>query len=431
MTPTRRIIDYAAIGGETSRMSKTSLALNNLRGYAIIIVLAFHSSIAYVTHQPAAALPFDQPPYAWIANPIVDSDRWLGFDLFCAFTFLYMMQLMFFLSGLFVWPSLRRKSAAVFLYDRFVRLGVPFALGVYLLMPVGYYAVYRETAVDPSWPAYWSHLTALPFWPSGPLWFLWILLALNTAAAMLSWLAPSAVDFLARMAAGATPNRLFVALAGLSALVTLAMSGLFTPWQWIDYGPFAFQPLLLPQYAIFFFFGLIVGAQGLERGLFGAEGTLGRRWGRWCLAAFVSFTVWITCTALIVTGHGVPGLQIVAELGQAMFAATACFAAAATFLRFGAKPWPSFDSLSENSYGIYLFHYAFILWAQYVLLSIALPAIAKGVIVFGVTLLLSWAVSAAICATPLGARVLRGQRRTAMAAARVTSGGGTAKPSES
>jgi hypothetical protein len=56
-------------------MSKTSLALNNLRGYAIIIVLAFHSSIAYVSHQPPAALPFDQPPYAWIANPIVDSDR--------------------------------------------------------------------------------------------------------------------------------------------------------------------------------------------------------------------------------------------------------------------------------------------------------------------------------------------------------------------
>jgi peptidoglycan/LPS O-acetylase OafA/YrhL len=401
-------------------MSKTSLALNNLRGYAIIIVLAFHSSIAYVSHQPPAALPFDQPPYAWIANPIVDSDRWLGFDIFCAFTFLYMMQLMFFLSGLFVWPSLRRKNAAVFLYDRFVRLGVPFALGVYLLMPVGYFAVYRPTAVDPSWSAYWSHLTALPFWPAGPLWFLWILLLFNLAASVLSWIAPGAVDFLVRKAAKSTPNWLFAALAGLTALVTLAMSGFFTPWQWIDHGPFSFQPFLLPQYAIYFLFGLIVGAQGLERGLFGAEGTLARRWGRWCTGAIASFVVWITSTALIVTGHGVPGLQIVADLGQAMFAATACFAAAATFLRFGARPWPSFDSISENSYGIYLFHYVFILWAQYLLLNIAMPAIAKGVVVFGVTLVLSWAVTAVACAVPLGARVLRGQRRTAIAAARTT-----------
>jgi glucans biosynthesis protein C len=412
-------------------MSKTSLALNNLRGYAIIIVLAFHSSIAYVSHQPAAALPFDQPPYAWIANPIVDSDRWLGFDIFCAFTFLYMMQLMFFLSGLFVWQSLRRKSAAIFLYDRFVRLGVPFLLGVYLLMPVGYFAVYRQTALDPSWSAYWSHLTALPFWPSGPLWFLWILLLFNIIAAALSAVAPGAVDALARIAARSTPNKLFVALAGLTALLNLAMSGLFTPWQWVDYGPFAFQPLQLPQYAAYFFFGLVVGAQGLERGLFGAKGALAERWGRWCISTAVSFIVWISCSALMFTGHGVPGLQIVAGLGQALFAATACFAAAATFLRFAARPWPSLEGISENSYGIYLFHYVFILWAQYLLLSVSMPAIAKGVIVFSVTLLLSWAISAAICAIPLGARVLRGQRRTAIAAARATAGHSTAEQSGS
>lgn len=412
-------------------MSKTSLALNNLRGYAIILVLAFHSSIAYVVHQPAAALPFDQPPYAWIANPIVDSDRWLGFDIFCAFTFLYMMQLMFFLSGLFVWPSLRRKSAGVFLYDRFVRLGVPFLLGAYVLMPIGYFAVYRQTALDPGWSAYWSHLTALPFWPAGPLWFLWILLLFNGIAAALSLVAPNVVNVLARIAANASPNRLFAALAAITALLTLALSGLFTPWQWIDFGPFAFQPLQLPQYAIYFFFGLVVGANGLDRGLFGASGALARRWGRWCIATVVSFTVWISCSALIVTGHGVPGLQFIAELGEAMFAATACFAAAATFLRFAAKAWPSFESISENSYGIYLFHYAFILWAQYVLLGIALPAIFKGVIVFGVTLALSWAATAAICATSLGARVLRGQRRTAMAAARMTAGPSAAKQSES
>ena len=410
-------------------MSKTSLALNNLRGYAIIIVLAFHSSIAYVTHQPSAALPFDQPPYAWIANPIVDSDRWLGFDIFCAFTFLYMMQLMFFLSGLFVWQSLRRKSAAVFLYDRFVRLGVPFSLGAYLLMPIGYFAVYRQTALDPSWSAYWPHLAALPFWPAGPLWFLWILLLFNGIAAALSIFAPGAVDHLARIAAKSTPNQQFSALAGLTALLVLAMANVFTPWQWIDYGPFAFQPLQLPQYAVFFFFGVVVGAQGLERGLFGAEGTLAKRCGRWCLSTAASFIVWISCSALMFTGHAVPGLQIVAELGQALFASTACFAAAATFLRFASKPWPLFDGISENSYGIYLFHYVFILWTQYLLLNVAMLAIAKAVIVFGVTLVLSWAVTAAICTIPLGARVLRGQRRTAMGAERTSAGHGTAERS--
>lgn len=412
-------------------MSKTSLALNNLRGYAVLIVIAFHSSIAYVRNQPPAALPFDQPPYSWIANPIVDSDRWLGFDVFCAFTFLYMMQLMFFVSGLFVWPSLKRKSSVGFLYDRFLRLGVPFALGAYLWMPIGYYAVYRQTALDPSWRAFLSHVSALPFWPAGPLWFLWILLLFNAAAAFLSRLAPGTIDRLTLVAAGSSPIRLFSALAVLSAVVALALSPFYTPWQWIDFGPFAFQPLMLLQYAIYFFFGVIVGANGLERGLLSANTLLRPRWGRWCIATVASFAMWICPMALIFNGWSAPGLQIVAELGQALFAATACFAATATFLRFADKTWPPFNSICENSYGIYLFHYVFVLWAQYLLLSIAMPAIVKGLVVFAAALALSWAVAAAVCTIPLGARLLRGQRRTAMATARTAADHGAAKHSES
>ena len=98
-------------------MTKSSLALSNLRGFAILMVVAFHSCIAYLNSQPDAALPFDIAPYGWRANPIVDSARWLGFDLFCAFQYSYLMQLLFFLSGLFVWPGLSRKGGRKFLYD--------------------------------------------------------------------------------------------------------------------------------------------------------------------------------------------------------------------------------------------------------------------------------------------------------------------------
>src|SRR5262249_59495676 len=110
-------------------MSKSSLALNNLRGMVILLVVAFHSFTAYLGSQPASPGPFDSPPYDWRAYPILDTERWFGLDLFCAFHFLYLMQLMFFLSGLFVWPSLQRKGMRTFLQDRFLRLGVPFVLG--------------------------------------------------------------------------------------------------------------------------------------------------------------------------------------------------------------------------------------------------------------------------------------------------------------
>jgi peptidoglycan/LPS O-acetylase OafA/YrhL len=396
-------------------MSRTSLALNNLRAFAITMVVAFHSVTAYMASQPASAPPFNSPPYIWSADPIIDSSRWFGFDLFGAFQFLYLMQLLFFLSGLFVWPGLRRKGAKLFLADRFLRLGIPFMFGAFVLMPIAYYASYRITAVDSSWSAYWSHWLALPFWQSGPMWFLWSLLALNIAATVLYRLAPRTGDVLARLAAraAANPGRLFATLVGVSALAYVPLAAVFRPWHWIDFGPFSFQPSMLPQYILYFFAGVAVGAHGVERGLLRPDGTLVRHWSWWLAGMFASFLLWIIPAGLIVKGFGatIPGLQIVSDLGLVLFEASACLGLAATFLRFAAARRPIIDSLSDNTYGIYLFHDLFAIWTQYVLLALAWPALAKGVTVFAVTLVLSWAASAALCRIPFCARLLRGQRR--------------------
>ena len=400
-------------------MTKSSLALSNLRGFAILMVVAFHSCIAYLSSQPDAALPFDSPPYGWRANPIVDSVRWLGFDLFCAFTYSYLMQLMFFLSGLFVWPSLSRKGGRKFLYDRVLRLGVPFAIGISLLMPVALYPVYRVTAVDPSWSAFWSHWMALPFWPSGPMWFLWLLLVFNVAAAGLYWLAPRAGEALGELSAkaGSRPGRFFVALVSVSALAYLPLAAMFEPWEWVQFGPFAFQPSFAPQYAIYFFAGLGVGAYGFERGLLEGDGMLARQWARWLVGTAAAFLLWIAPTALIVQGTTFPGLRLVANLGLVLCAASACLALAAVFLRFAGPHRPVFESLADNAYGIYLVHYVFVMWLQYLLLHAPLFAIVKAAIVFTGALTLSWATSAAICRVPIGARLM-GRNRRELARAR-------------
>src|SRR5215813_8115381 len=174
----------------SASMSQSSLALSDLRAAVILIVVAFHSCLAYLDSLPASAPPFSSPPYHWRAFPITDSQRWFGFDLFCAPQDIYLMSLMFFLSGLFVWPSLVHKGSWDFLRHRLVRLGLPFAVVVSLLMPVAHYPVYLVTAVDPSVAAFWQSWLALPFWPSGPPWFLWQLLVLNIAAAAVYKFAP-------------------------------------------------------------------------------------------------------------------------------------------------------------------------------------------------------------------------------------------------
>jgi glucan biosynthesis protein C len=396
-------------------MSKSSLALSNLRGFVILLVVAFHSVLAYLGSQPASPATFDSPPYDWRAFPILDSERWFGFDLFCAFQYVYLMHLMFFLSGLFVWSSLQRKGGVRFLSDRFVRLGLPFVLGVYLLMPLAHYPVYRVSAVDPSWTAFWAHWIALPFWPSGPLWFLWQLLALDIVAAALFRLAPRSGEFLGRLSgsAGDFPARYFVALVAISALAYVPLAIAFKPWEWLQFGPFALQPSFALHYVIYFFAGLGVGAYGIERGLLGSAGMLARRWPMWVAGAFGGFLLWIIPSALIVQGWdaAVPGLEIIADFGLVLSCAGISFGLAAVFVRFATVRWPGFDSLSDHAYGIYLVHYVFVIWLQYILLGFALLAIAKAAIVFGATLILSWVTAAAVCRVPIGARVLGADRR--------------------
>src|SRR5204862_1775379 len=120
------------------------IALSNLRAVVIIIVLAFHSVLAYLASLPAAAYRFDEAPYRWQAIPIVDNQRVFGFDLFCAWQDVSLMSLMFFFSGLFVPSSLARRGSITFFSDRFFRIGLPLALVVVFLVPVTNFKVYRE-----------------------------------------------------------------------------------------------------------------------------------------------------------------------------------------------------------------------------------------------------------------------------------------------
>ncbi len=395
-------------------MSKSSLALSNLRAVVILLVVAFHSVLAYLGSQPASPAPFDSPPYHWRAIPILDSERWFGFDLFCASQYVYLMHLMFFLSGLFVWSSLRRKGAKTFLSDRCLRLGVPFVLGVFVLMPVAHYPVYRVTAVDPSWSAFWAHWRALPFWATGQLWFLWQLLVLNIIAAALFRFAPGFGELLGRLSkrAGDQPGRYLTALVCVSALAYMPLASLFRPWQWIQYGPFALQPSFTLHYMVYFFAGLGIGAYGVERGLLRSEGMLMRHWPIWVAGASGAFLLWIVLTALLTQGWvtAVPGLEIAADFGLVLASGAMSLAIAAVFIRFAIRRVPAFDSLSENAYGIYLVHYVFVVWLQYVMLGFALSAIMKGAIVFAGTLVLSWISTAAMCRLRMAARVLGRER---------------------
>src|SRR5690242_6268032 len=401
--------------------SQTSQALKNLRAFAITMVVSFHSVLAYLASQPATPEPFDSPPYRWLATPILDSQRWLAFDIYAAFQYVALMPLMFFLSGIFVWPSLVRRGSWNFFYGRLLRIGLPFVFGVYLLMPIAYYPVFRVTAADPSWTAYWQHWTALPFWPGGPLWFLWQLLLFDSLAVVLFLTAPRLIEILGRLsaAAGAAPSRYFGVLLAVSAVAYLPLAYAFGVSNWAELGPFDWQPDRPLLYLVYFFAGVGIGVQGYDRALLRPDGALARQWHIWLSCAGGSFLLWMISMAPSAYGRGNVYIDLASYFAVVLVVATVCLGLAAVFLRFGTGRWPLIDSLSENAYAIYLVHYVFVVWIQYGLLAATLPAIVKAAVVFVSALLLSWGVA-------VGARrlaLLTRQLRTALASSGANSEG--------
>jgi glucan biosynthesis protein C len=383
--------------------SSVNIPFSNLRAVVILIVVAFHSALPYLASQQPHPFAFDAPPYRWIAFPIVDRERWFGFDMFCAWQDVSLMSLMFFLAGLFVPRSLIRKGSIAYLAERWWRIGLPFILAVALLSPLAYYASYRATATDPSAPAFIQHWRALPMWPTGPQWFLWQLLLFSALAAALHGLAPSWRHALDRAVAGCNdrPLTFFAGLTALSAIGYIPLAMTFTPWEWTYLGPLSFQLSRPMHYLVYFFAGFAVGSYGCDRSVLRCDGPIAHHWRAWLAAAVASFALWGGLTSLTLPDWNASpsAYRLASAFAFPLAAATGVLAFVAISLKWLRARETVLDSLSTNAYGIYLVHYVFVLWVQYALLGADLNAFGKVGLVFVAALALSWAASGLVKAS--------------------------------
>ncbi len=381
------------------------VALDYLRAFIIVVVLAHHSVIAY-----SYSSHFDPKHYLWGA-PIVDSKRWLGFDLFILFNDIFFMSLMFFLSGLFVWSSLARKGGRAFLRDRSLRLGLPFMLAVIFLMPLAYYPSFRMTGADPGFFAFWQQCLSFDNWPCGPIWFIWMLLAFDCVAAGLHKIAPRSGDALGRMTSFAVgrPAAFFAVLMAISAAAYLPMLVGFGPARWFVLGPFSIQASRLLLYAVYFFAGVGIGAYDIEQGLLARDGRLVQRWALWLFAAIAAYALVVTLRVVgLQMASATPSLTtlLIYSLASLLSCGATGFAMLGLFLRFANERARVFDSLANNAYGMFLIHYVFVIWLQYALLEATLSATEKGAIVFVGALVISWCLTAAMRCIPGVAKII-------------------------
>jgi hypothetical protein len=388
-------ISQTAVPADVQAPPKTkarNAALDRTRTFLTLVVLLHHAVI----------------PYTHFGH--TDPKSWIGFDMIVLATDSFFMAMFFFLSGLFVWPGLARKGPLDYLRDRLIRLGLPFVICAFTIIPLAYYAIELRQHPEVSFADFWWKTITEGPWPSGPIWFLWVLLTFDVVVSVLYKLSPTLIDPINRLSLRGHdhPARFFAAMLAVTAVLYIPGRVHFGPFSWFEFGPFSVQHGRVLLYATYFFFGVGIGVRYLDRGLLASDGQLGKHSLAWTIPALVPYCLmW----ALIYVKREILGnparlpdwYEASYGLFFAAFSVVIMFTILAYFLRFKQSGWSSLDPMQPAAYGMFLVHYPIVLWLHYWLFDFAIPAIAKGLIAFVLTVFLSWGATEALRKIP-GAR---------------------------
>jgi glucan biosynthesis protein C len=135
--------------------------LDNLRSFALLLGLVFHSAIVYAES---------------IGYAIQSQDRSEVLKHFCFFVHSFRMPLFFFLSGFFSEMIWTKKGKMAYLQTRSLRLILPFFVGMVLFAPIQYFLVELRKGENFLYPEFF-----LGFWSGDSfglshLWFLYYLI---------------------------------------------------------------------------------------------------------------------------------------------------------------------------------------------------------------------------------------------------------------
>lgn len=382
---------------EARAASKTvsrNAPIDNARSFLTLVVLLHHAVI----------------PYTFFGH--TDAKSFVGFDMIVLATDSFFMAMFFFLSGLFLWPSLTRKKPSAHLYDRLLRLGLPFVIAIFTIIPLAYYAIELRQNPGMSFSAFWWRTITTGPWPSGPVWFIWVLFTFDLIASQLYRFSPRLLDPINRLSVQAfeRPAKFFLVMLAVTAIIYIPGRAYFGPGRWFSFGPFDIQAGRGLFYMAYFLIGAGIGAANFDRGLLSADGKLAKTSWVWALVALLPYCgMW----GLIYVKREILDNPVwlphwyEASYGLffAAFSAAILFAIMGFFL--GSKrPWMLLDRMQADAYGIFLVHYPIVLWLQYWLFDYDLPAIVKAAIAFVGSVALSWALTAALRQIPGARRVL-------------------------
>jgi glucan biosynthesis protein C len=371
--------------GTTTRI----VFLDNLRYLMVLLVVVYHSVAAYSTQAPFWGIHDAYFYAADIVRELLD---------------VFMMPVLFFVAGYFALPVLEKKGTWWFLKDKVKRLLIPWAVGVFVAVPLVLYDQAGQL-VRP-FRSYWlwwvsnfqGRLGFLP--PTQPnqsvLWFLSLLfiffvLFVLVRAATRRWWGRADVEL------RATRHSPFLALALFGLLTSAAYFGallLFPDTSWITLGlVLQFEPTRIALLAGYF----ALGVYAQSHAWFARENRLGNPilWG--ALGAALAVLYLVVGQRVFADPAGTPHLPAGFLLGFAFIRSFLLLSLLLAFVSFGARYWNRARGLDRqlaaSSYNIYLTHIFFVVLVQAALLDSAGSQVLKFAIVLTLGLALSFAFS--------------------------------------
>ncbi|WP_409292945.1 acyltransferase family protein [Peribacillus sp. SCS-37] len=300
----------------------------------------------------------------------------------------FFMSLFFLVSAYFLPGSFRKKGVKPFLLDRFIRLGIPLLFGFLVIMPLlmyFYYLNFRDYESISFFHYYYSVYFGLggkpekwsgPVFPDmqfGHLWFVEHLLVYAILYALIRKLTKREpeVKYLSRLTNG---KLVLIALLVSAITYTVRIQYGIDHWEGL-LGFIQVEYAHLPQYSSFFLLGILAFKYNWFERL---DKRIGAVWliiGV-CLAALRYFTNAVPWS---------PGGMAVSSAVYSLYETFLCFGLGFGLIYLFKRIWnksnPFLKVLSDNSFGVYIFHLPIAVIIQYSFAGAALTPFLKFVAV--------------------------------------------------
>ena len=386
----------------------------------VFLVVADHVAMAY-------ALRFGD---MWFVK---DPTRSSFYDAAHLLVDSFHMPIFFFLAGLFILPSAHRRGIGNFMKERWIKLGIPFVLGVlflcspqtypqylqkggnlgywdYVIQKFFHYDWYASSWLNFDYPAFTGELR-----PSG-FWFLYFLMVLSILSLVIWKTLPFVIRWLETISTWILNNPVkgYLAVSFLSSLLIAYMELFWGTRFWMGFWKlFYVRANLMPLYILFFALGIGLQQAGLLKTTHWLD-QLANNWIRW-LGWTVVLSIAYVSYCFIYFNDGAYSLDIVAHfyrdgewstawpvlleagpliwirstLHGFLYTAQTITLVALFYKVFNGKK-PFWIAASGASYGIYIFHEPFCVWGVYLLSETSAPILFKYLVVVLSGYMLSW-----------------------------------------